>query len=446
MKLLISISLITAISLMSCKPKFDIPEPEKGNADLTKYIAIGNSSTAGFADGALYYEAQENSFAAILAKQFELVGGGKFNIPFVNSNSNGISVINNNTVTINAKSTLGYKTDCKNVTSLSPIKLLPNDNYAVFTTNIYNASNPFNNLGVPDAKVYHLNYRGYGNASSAYYNPYYNRIASSTNSSVIDDAKNQNATFFSLLIGSNDVLTYALNGGVTDTLTNTSRFDQHIDTIIHKLTQNGSKGVIGNIPDITDLPYFTTIPYNGLTLDADKVEQLNNLYTPLGIGITFSVGANAFIIQDSDAPLGFRQIKNDELILLSIPLDSVKCNNIGSLIPIPNRYVLNTIEINDIKNHINSYNLKLQNIAQSKNLAFVDVKSLYKNLKSGIIYNGVSINAQFVKGGAFSLDGINLNPIGNALLANQFIKSINLTYSSKIPQVDVTKFRGVIFP
>jgi lysophospholipase L1-like esterase len=446
MKLFIYFSIIIVVCLTSCKPKFDIPEPKKGSADFTKYVALGNSITAGYADGALYYEAQENSFPAILAKQFELVGGGKFTIPFVSSGSNGISVINNNTISINAKSTLSYKTDCKDVTSLSPIRLTPNDNYNVFTTSIFNASNPFHNLGTPDAKVFHLNHKGYGNSSSSYYNAYYNRIASSTNSSIIDDAKQLNATFFSLLIGSNDVLTYALNGGASDSLTSSSRFNQHIDTILEKLTQNGAKGVIGNIPDITELPFFTTIPYNGLTLDEEKVEQLNNLYAPLGIGITFSVGANAFVIQDATAPIGFRQIKNNELILLSIPLDSVKCHNIGSLIPIPNRFVLNTTEINDIKNHINNYNLKLQNSAQAKNLAFVDVKSLFHKLKSGIMYNGININTQFVKGGAFSLDGVNLNPIGNALLANEFIKSINLTFSSRIPQVDVTKFRGVIFP
>ena len=46
----------------------------------------------------------------------------------------------------------------------------------------------------------------------------------------------------------------------------------------------------------------------------------------------------------------------------------------------------------------------------------------------------------------FSLDGIQLNPLGNAMLANEFIKAINQTYASTIQQVDVTKYRGVEFP
>jgi len=64
----------------------------------------------------------------------------------------------------------------------------------------------------------------------------------------------------------------------------------------------------------------------------------------------------------------------------------------------------------------------------------------------GIVYDGVALNTQFVTGGSFSLDGIHLNPIGNALLANEFIKSINSFFGATIPQVDATKYRGVVFP
>jgi len=56
------------------------------------------------------------------------------------------------------------------------------------------------------------------------------------------------------------------------------------------------------------------------------------------------------------------------------------------------------------------------------------------------------MDAEFVTGGFYSLDGRNLNPIGQALLANEFIKAINDKYNSKIPWADVTKYHGVIFP
>jgi len=56
------------------------------------------------------------------------------------------------------------------------------------------------------------------------------------------------------------------------------------------------------------------------------------------------------------------------------------------------------------------------------------------------------MSALFVKGGVYSLDGIDLNPIGQATLANQFITAINNTYGSTIPQLDETAYSGIIFP
>lgn len=41
-----------------------------GTADFSKYVSLGNSLTAGYSDNALFIEGQENSYPAILAKQF----------------------------------------------------------------------------------------------------------------------------------------------------------------------------------------------------------------------------------------------------------------------------------------------------------------------------------------------------------------------------------------
>ena len=92
---IIYIVLIT-ILVGSCKQEPIIPEalvpiipevitPTKGSADFTKFVAIGNSLTAGYQAGALFNEGQQNSLAAILAKQFSTVGGGAFNQPDIGS-------------------------------------------------------------------------------------------------------------------------------------------------------------------------------------------------------------------------------------------------------------------------------------------------------------------------------------------------------------------------
>jgi hypothetical protein len=79
-------------------------------------------------------------------------------------------------------------------------------------------------------------------------------------------------------------------------------------------------------------------------------------------------------------------------------------------------------------------------------LALARADDLIRELKTGILYNGISMDAEFVTGGAFSLDGRNLNPIGQALLANKFITAINTQFNANIPLADVTKYHGVLFP
>ena len=143
---------------------------------------------------------------------------------------------------------------------------------------------------------------------------------------------------------------------------------------------------------------------------------------------------------------GVRQMVPGEKILLSVPLDSVKCNKMGSVFPFRDEFILTTDEVNAIKSNTALFNDYIIAKAAEKNLAVVRTDEFYQSLTSGILYNGISLNTKFVSGGAYSLDGVNLNPRGNALLANEFIKAINAKYKSNIPTVDATLFRGIIFP
>lgn len=435
--------------LISCKPDLKAPASDKGNVDVTKYVAIGNSITSGFADGALYYDGQKVAYANLLAEQFKTVGGGDFNTPWTPAGSVGIGS------TLNAKFILGYKINCKGINSLSPIPAATSGDISIWTTSV--ASNgPFNNMAVPGAKATTVVFPGYGNPGNGFgnYNPFFSRMLKSSEyatASMLSKAAEQNPTFFSLFIGNNDVLGNALAGGMSSTPITPSAgpagvgFDASIDLIINTMTANGAKGVIANVPDVTNLPYFTTVPYNGLTLDATQAAQLNAAYG--ATGATFSAGAtNAFMIYDSSAPGGVRQIKSNEYILLSTPQDSLLCAGWGTTKPLTDAYVLTATEIAKLQNATNAFNNKLKSVADAKGFAFVDVNTFMANTKKGIVYNGVTNTTTFVSGGAFSLDGIHLTPRGNALLANEFIKSINSTYSATINQIDATKYNGVVFP
>jgi hypothetical protein len=153
------------------------------------------------------------------------------------------------------------------------------------------------------------------------------------------------------------------------------------------------------------------------------------------------------MIVDSTANMfAVRQIQSTELLLLSLPLDSVKCNQMGVLFPIRDEFVLDEGELNVLRAKIQAYNNFIRQMSQTYNLALVETDQFVSKLADGFTYNGVNMSAKFVSGGAFSLDGIYLNPRGNAHFANTFIKAINKKYHSTIPEVDANKFDGVRFP
>ncbi|MFT5779168.1 MAG: hypothetical protein ACI837_002125 [Crocinitomicaceae bacterium] len=436
---------ISITALTACKPEIVAPDVSLGDVDPSRYVAIGSTGTSGYADDALHNNGQSNSYAAILAKQFSLVSDNTFNQPFVSATSVGVNLKEQ------SRLVLGYKTDCNLETSLSPVREALLGDLTILGTNIYSGT-PFNNLGVPNLSILDVNNSGYGNPANGpgNYNPYYARSTSDQiNGSILSDATIQDPSFFTLELGEGDIMNYALSGGESALPPNATGpagtgFDGSLDEIIIAMKASGANGAIANIPDVMAYPYFTTIPYNGLDLDAANNVTLNNFYNP--IGIFFQEGDNPFVMEDPSEPFLVRKMLPGELILLGVPLDSIKCYGMGSVLPIPAKYILSLDEIAIIETYTIEYNNVIAAAAQSNNLAFVDANSLFNSLNSGIVYNGVSMSSEFITGGAFSLDGRNLNPIGQALLANKYIESINLKFNASIPYANVIGYSGIIFP
>lgn len=429
-----------ALAFASCKPHMDTDVPSANGLNFSRYIAVGNSLTAGYADGTLYRSGQQNSYPSILATQFSVLGGGEFRQPLLNAES-GYP---------NPKRILGPSADCKGVTSLAPI-IWPNSraDTAGDAANIASGG-PYNNLGVPGIRAIDFLLPGYALIAKTFLNaPWaYRFFDHPSTDRPLDMVVRSAPTFFTAWIGNNDVLLYAVNGGAGSPIgiSNADTFNIALNAVVNALTVNGAKGALINIPDVTSTPYFTTVPYNGLVLTRQgQVDSLNAAYAALKI--TFHLGQNPFIIEDASVPVvGRRQIKAGEYVLLSIPQDSLKCAGWGSIKPIPGQYVLSETEVSAVNAATADFNTMIQNKANEKHLAYVDMNTYMKQLVSGIEYNGVSFTTEFVRGGAFSLDGIHLCPRGYALAANEMIRSINSFYHSNIPQADVNKYNGLAFP
>lgn len=437
MKKLIYI-LISFVILAGCEPKIDELTPTTGSANFTSFVAVGNSLIAGFADGALYKSAQETSFANLMANQFKLVGGGNFVQPIVTSEY-GVEFPGSM-----PRLKLGYATSCAG-TSLGPVPDIgPREPLGPVGYLV-------NNLGIPGAKSFHLLVPGY-----ALMNPYYARFATSPTNMVIQEIAPLNPTFFALWLGNNDVLGYATSGGVGDSITDQQTFGFAMGQVVQSLVGNGAKGIIANIPEITTVPFFTTIPYNGLVLNDSLANLVNHAMSLFQLPFVYHAGPNPFLVADPTSPhplFKVRQMQPGELVLLTAPQDSMKCYGMGLISsitltpwPIPSQFVLTQDEITNIETAIAGYNQTIKGLAQTNGIAWVDMNAKLKELQPGMIWDGVEVNTKFIEGGGFSLDGIHLTPRGNAVAANFFIESINAQYGSTLPYVDITKYPGVLFP
>src|SRR5690606_27903609 len=119
---------------------------------------------SGYTDGALFLAGQKNSIPNIMAQQFALAGGGEFKQPLMGDNLGGL-LLGGNVITENRLYFNGT----------GPVRLAGTP-----TTEITSdLTGPFNNMGVPGAKSFHLLAPGYGNVAgveSERANPYFVRF------------------------------------------------------------------------------------------------------------------------------------------------------------------------------------------------------------------------------------------------------------------------------
>ncbi len=483
--LLLILIVLVGINFTACKPEFASPISDgdytSGNADFSKYVAVGNSLTAGYTNGTLYKSGQSNSFPSMLAERMQLAGGGAFTQPYLDDDTKDIGgmVLAGNPI-LTPKFII-------NASSGGPEPI--NDVPTMDVTNIH--PGPYNNMGVPGAKVFHLAAAGYGNVANLALgaaNPYYVRMASAPNTPVIQDAAGQNPTFFTLWIGNNDVLSFATSGGVgvnqtgnmdpstygPNDITDPTVFGAVYSQLLDAMTANGAKGVVATIPDVSSIPFFTTIPYAPIPMtDQNTVDALNAAYLQYNQGlqlalanglitaaeaskrtITFALGANALVIEDEYltdlSGLGLpsiRQTNADDLVPLTAKaiIGTPDPNNPqlinGVTKPLEDQWVLVKEEINMVRTAATAYNATITQLAAAKDLPVADMAATMQQMSQGLatedgsIYTADYFNGDNLDNLVFGLDGVHPTPRGYAIIANKFIEIINKEYKSNLPLV-----------
>lgn len=427
----IYIGLATLLLAVSCAPEHDSFEARQSTADFSKFISIGNSLAAGFADGGLYLEGQQVAFPNLIAAQMQKAGGGAFTSPFFNADqANGSGYLRLQALQDGMPVT-------ENVTTNLAIRGTNPSGDPLYTKY---TSGEINNYGVPGMRMDMAFAPGIGSVMG---NPFFERLLSDS-----DDAEettyfgfttNRDHSFFSFWLGNNDVLGFATAGGVdngtTSKLTETALFTQLLNNYITTLTAGDKKGAIANIPDVTAIPFLTTVTHAQIVSAVEQASggQVANVFIATKQGPRPATAEDLFVLTFPTTLLGQ---PNDE----DIPYGFHPLN------PIEDQYVLDSEEVTVVHQRVNEFNMAIRQVANTNDLALVDVHAFLNKVKEGTIYNGIPLNSQFITGNAFSLDGIHLTPVGNAVVANLFIDAINRKYNASIPRVDVAQYPGVKLP
>ncbi|WP_297337412.1 hypothetical protein [Algoriphagus sp.] len=462
-------------------PETPLVEPTSGTADFSKMIVLGDGIAAGFMDGALYNRGQRNSFAVQLAEQMKAINGGEFTIPDINS-ENGFFGFGPNNIPLGR---LILRTS-NGTTAPAPIGSgeLP----APFTGD----KTVLNNFSVPNLTLGLALIPQTGGPNvpqNLAYNPLYARFASNPGTSTpLGDAAAALAnggTFFTLWLGSSDVLGYAISGASNPSiLTAEEEFTGRFTAILGTLLQASpeAKGAVANIPNLNVLPYFNLVPWNALPLDEQTATFVNSNFAQYNGGlvqleamgaisaeeralrtIEFQAGLNGFLITDEALTdltqfglPSIRQSNSSDKATLTLsqalgqPVNDNPQAIRGVSFPVEDSFVLTPSEQTQIQNSIEAFN-SIINVAVQNNsdrLVLVDVNDLLDRVLAGQVNaGGQALTASIVPpNGGFSVDGIHPNGRAHAFVTNEFIQAINAKWGSTIPLLNPNSVVGNDLP
>ena len=372
--------------------------PAAGQADFTRYVAFGDSLTAGFYAGSLLNDVQANSYPALINRQ-ATDGAAGFEQPRVTHP--GIPSV-------------------LELRSLSPLVIAPKGGQGS-PANL-NLPRPYNNMAVPGADVHDLV------ATTTDNGGLHDLILRQQGFTQLQQGLSLRPTFATVWIGNNDVLGAAVSGRVIEgvTLTPVSSFEPEFRFAVGAIATSGARLAIATIPDVTAIPFVNTLSRFIVNPATSQPVLVNGQPVPL-IGPDGLVGAGDFVLLSAAAELAQGR---------GIPAALG-----GSGLPLSDAAVLNAGEAATIRARVEAFNSIIRSEAQQRGAALLEVAPLLTQLRTtGFNFGGVTVSGAFLTGGFFSYDGVHPTDTGYAIVANAFIAAINERFDVDIPPVDLFPF------
>lgn len=237
------------------------------------------------------------------------------------------------------------------------------------------------------------------------------------NRSQMNEAIQLNPTAIFVWAGSDDAL-QADESGMPGSMTPVAAFTTEIQQLLSTLhTQTKATLIVADVPDVTVVPYLT--PAAAVIAQVAQETGLSQTQVSTDLGIQTGDLVNA---------TGQSQVQS-----------AVKAIQQGQTpTPLTDAGFLTPDEITQIQSTVSSYNTAIAQEVTAVGGVFVDMNSFIRNLaQNGATINNYHATTGFL-GGLFSLDGLHPTNTAYALIANQFIDTMNSTLATAIPDVDVS--------
>lgn len=368
--------------------------------NFTSYVALGDGFTAGFSNGSLVESHQRRSFPALIAQQAGVSG---FEQPLVGDPGIPAELVLVSLVppVVGAKAT----------SPGAPLRR--------------NLARPYNNLGIPTATVADLLTRVTDGGSGGFHD-----LVLRGRGTALEQGLSLRPTTLTLWTGTADVMAAVVNGRAVEgvTLTPLASFRAAFQSVVNAVKASGAFVVVANVPDVTALPYATTIQPIVVNPTTGAPVRVNGQTVPL-------LGANG--------PLP----SNSLVTLAASPLllrgDGIPAAAGGSGRPLPDEAILDLAEASAIRERVGQFNLAIAEICQGAAIPVLDLNAFYAGLATeGRVVGGITLTSAFLTGGLVGYDGLHPTDLGYVLLATEWIRFINAR-GGQLPQIDLGPYLGV---
>lgn len=374
------------------------PKVETAAVDFSRYVAVGTSISAGYQSGGMVNRHQVNSYPAIFARQIGktvlLNGQGSFSEPTVDGNGAPplLRLVG-----------LSPRPD---IQPIGPAGTPTNTTWPV----------PYTNLAMPGSIVFDFNSAArYGSVSFGPVAALVLRGQGTVQAQLLA----QQPTFVSFEFGANEVLGPATSGSskVGAAPTDVGTYSFLLSSAVNAIhaANPAAHMAIANVPDVTTIPFFTTVPSAGLY---GRVHRKIVAPSPNAGRDTIEVAA----------------LTSGDLVTLPASRALALGQGFSPAAPLDSALVLDEAERAVISNTVSLMNAAIDQIAQASWIAKVDLNGTLANIHAnGLSLGGTHYSDAFVTGGLFSLDGVHPTDLGHAVIANVMIDAVNQRFGTHIP-------------